>query len=80
MANAAESGVAIGGGDAVSIGGQQKDTVAGRMERALQAVGEDENVEALALGVGAVALSFLLGYAITILSKFPVGIYALGLG
>lgn len=72
MANTAESGVVITGGSA--------ETLASRMERALQAVGESENVEALVLGLGAAALAFLLGYAIIILSKCALGIYALTLG
>lgn len=72
MANTAESGVVITGGSA--------ETLASRMESALQAVGENENVEALVIGLGAAALSFLLGYAIIILSKCALGIYALTLG
>ena len=72
MANAAETGVRIAGGHA--------DALAARMERALQAVGESENVEALVIGLGAAALSFLLGYAIVILSKCALGIIAIGIG
>jgi len=72
MANTAESGVVITGGSA--------ETLASRMERALQAVGESENVETLVLGLGAAALAFLLGYAIIILSKCALGIYVLTLG
>ncbi|MFQ5960707.1 MAG: hypothetical protein ACE5MG_04870 [Candidatus Methylomirabilales bacterium] len=72
MANAVESGVVITAGNA--------ETLACRIERTLQAVGESENVEALVIGLGAASLSFLLGYAIVILTKFPVGIFAIGLG
>ncbi len=72
MVNAAESSVVITEGHA--------DTLMTRMERALQVVGEGENVEALVLGLGAAALCFLLGYAIIVLSKFPLGIFSIGLG
>ena len=72
MAKAVESGVVITTGN--------PDTLACRMERALQAVGESENVETLVIGLGAAALCLLLGYAIVILAKFPVGIFAIGLG
>lgn len=72
MASSARSSVAIVKGD---VG-----TLAGRIERALQAVGESENVEALVIGLGAVALSFLLGYAIIILTKCQLGFFAIGLG
>lgn len=72
MAKAVESGVVITAGN--------PDTLASRMERALHAVGESENVEALVIGLGAAALCLLVGYAIVILAKFPVGILAIGLG
>jgi hypothetical protein len=72
MRSTAESGVAIAGGNA--------ETLAGRLENALELVGENENVEAIVLGFGAAALSFLLGYAIIILSKCALGIFAIGIG
>ena len=72
MANTAESGVVITGGSAEAL--------ASRMERALQSVGERENVEALVIGLGVAALAFLLGYAIIIVSKCAVGISLLSLG
>ncbi len=72
MAKVGESGVAIGRGDA--------ETLAGRMERALQVVGESEIAEALVIGLGAAALCFLFGYAIVILSKSALGIFAIGIG
>lgn len=62
------------------IAGENTETLAGRMERALQAVGETEKVEALVIGLGASALCILLGYAISVLSKYPLGIFAVGLG
>lgn len=72
MRSTAESVVAIAAGAA--------DTIAGRLENALEMVGEIENVEAVVLGLGAAALCFLLGYAIIVLSKCSLGLFALGLG
>jgi len=55
-------------------------TVAGVIERALEAAGKNENAEALLVGLGAAALCVLLGYAIVVLSKFQVGLFAIVLG
>jgi hypothetical protein len=55
-------------------------TVAGIIERALEAAGKHENAEALLVGLGATALCVLLGYAIIVLSKFQVGLFAIMLG
>ncbi len=55
-------------------------TVAGIIERGLEAAGKNENAEALLVGLGAAALCVLLGYAIVVLSKFQVGLFAIVLG
>ena len=55
-------------------------TVAGIIERALEAAGKNEHAETLLFGLGAAALCVLLGYAIMALSKFQVGLFALFLG
>ena len=55
-------------------------TVAGIIERTLEEVGKNENAEALLVGLGAAALCVLLGYAIMVLSKFQVGLFAIVLG
>ena len=55
-------------------------TVAGVIERALEAAGKNENAEALLVGLGAAALCVLLGYAIVVLSTFQVGLFAIVLG
>ncbi len=51
-----------------------------RLEGALQAAGENENVDNLLLGVGAVVLCFVLGYAIVVLTRCQWGFFAIGLG
>lgn len=55
-------------------------TVAGIIEKALEAAGKHENAEALLVGLGGAALCALLGYAIVILSKFQAGLFAIILG
>lgn len=72
MARAVESGVVLAGGKA--------ETLSDRVERVLRAVGENENAENLVIGLGAVTLCFLVGYAIIVLSKCPLGVFAIGLG
>jgi hypothetical protein len=55
-------------------------TVAGIMERALEAAGKHEHAEALLVGLGTTALCVLLGYAIVVLSKLQLGFFAIILG
>ena len=55
-------------------------TIAGVIERALEAAGKNENAEALLVGLGTAALCVLLGYAMVVLSKFQVGLFAIVLG
>lgn len=88
MASLARRGVAVG--ERTVFPGRRKakgrmrarpfSTVAGVIERALQAAGENKEAEALLFGLGAVALCVLLGYAIVALSKFQAGIFAIVLG
>lgn len=78
LGQAKASGVALIPAD--GIAGENTETLAGRMEKALQAVSETEKVEALVIGLGAPMLYILLAYAISVLSKSPLGILAVGLG
>lgn len=62
------------------INGLGSSAFACRLERALQAVGANETaVEAILLGLGAVTLCFLLGYAIFVLIYCQVGFFSMGL-
>ena len=52
-----------------------------RIESALQAAAANEiAVEIVLLGLGAVALSFLLGFAIFMLIYYQLGFFSIGLG
>jgi len=90
MGSVARRGVVMGGRtvfpgrrrarDASRMRARPVSTVAGIIERALEAAGKNEHAEALLVGLGAAALCVLLGYAIVALSKFQVGLFAIVLG
>lgn len=68
----------------VSVGrvlnGLGSSAFAGRLERALQSATASETVvEGVLLGLGAVALCFLLGYGIFVLIYCQVGFFSMGL-
>lgn len=85
MGSVARRGVVMGGrtvfpGRRRARGARPVSTVAGIIERALEAAGKNEHAETLLVGLGAAALCVLLGYAIVALSKFQVGLFAIILG
>jgi hypothetical protein len=55
-------------------------TVAGLMERALEAAGKSQHAEAVLVGLGTAALCALLAYALVALFKLQLGILAIVLG
>lgn len=68
----------------VSVGrvlnGLGTSTFACRIEKALQAAAANEMaVEMVLLGLGAVALSFLLGFAVFMLIYYQLGFFSIGL-
>ena len=91
MASSVSSGVAITKAGAVPVVAQdEKDashlipsptfTFVCWLEGVLASADENENVEAVLLGLGAIAVCFLFGYGIVFLTKCQLGFSAIGLG
>lgn len=91
MASSVRSGVAIAKADAVPVVAQDKKdashlvpcrtfTFVCWLEGVLAAADENENVEPVLLGLGAVAVCFLFGYGIVFLTKCQLVFSAIGFG